>query len=68
MGAANPNPGHHVLARFEQVWPAFILATQNVDGLHARAGNRRLLELHGNIWRARCASGCGRTVNEYKRV
>jgi len=66
--AAAPNPGHDVLARFEQRWAGFLLATQNVDGLHARAGSRRLVELHGNIWRARCASGCGRTVDEYTDV
>ena len=65
---ASPNPGHHVLARFEGVWPAFLLATQNVDGLHGRAGSRRLLELHGNIWRARCAAGCGQTVTEATRA
>jgi NAD-dependent deacetylase len=61
---AQPNPGHLVLGRFEGVWPDFTLATQNVDGLHHRAGNRRVLELHGNIWRARCAGGCGRVVLE----
>lgn len=61
---ARPNPGHLVLARFEDRWPAFTLATQNVDGLHAQAGSRRLLELHGNIWRARCAAGCGHVVTE----
>ena len=59
---ARPNPGHLVLARFERRWPALTLATQNVDGLHTQAGSRRLLELHGNIWRARCAARCGRTV------
>jgi NAD-dependent deacetylase len=36
----------------------FLLATQNVDGLHAAAGSRRVLELHGSIWRLRCAE-CG---------
>ena len=61
---ARPNPGHLVLARFERVWPAFTLATQNVDGLHHRAGSRRLLELHGNIWRARCVDRCGRVVTQ----
>jgi len=36
--------------------PEFLLATQNVDGLHARAGSKRLLELHGNITRTKCSS------------
>jgi NAD-dependent deacetylase len=35
--------------------PDFLLATQNVDGLHAKAGSRRLVELHGNIARVRCS-------------
>jgi NAD-dependent deacetylase len=59
---AAPNPGHLVLARFERRWPAFTLATQNVDGLHHQAGSLRLLELHGNIWRARCSARCGHVV------
>jgi NAD-dependent deacetylase len=59
---ARPNPGHFVLARFEKNLPHFQLVTQNVDGLHQRAGSRTLIELHGNIWRSRCAAGCGRVI------
>jgi NAD-dependent deacetylase len=51
-----PNPGHHALAELEGRVPEFLLATQNVDGLHARAGSKRLLELHGNITRTKCSS------------
>jgi NAD-dependent deacetylase len=54
IAGVRPNPGHAVLARFEARFPAFTLLTQNVDGLHAEAGSRNLVELHGNIWRARC--------------
>lgn len=49
-----PNPAHQALVRLEQEWPGFTLITQNVDGLHARAGSIRILELHGNLFRARC--------------
>jgi NAD-dependent deacetylase len=49
-----PNDAHHALARLEHQCPNMTLITQNVDGLHARAGSRRLLELHGNIWITRC--------------
>jgi NAD-dependent deacetylase len=49
-----PNPGHHALAELEQRMPQFLLATQNVDGLHQRAGSRQLVELHGNITRTKC--------------
>lgn len=53
-----PNPGHHALAAMERHWrDRFALATQNVDGLHRRAGSERVLELHGNIQRTRC-TGC----------
>jgi NAD-dependent deacetylase len=54
VAKAEPNPGHHALARIEAARPGFLLATQNVDGLHARAGSRNLVELHGNIRRTIC--------------
>jgi NAD-dependent deacetylase len=59
IGRAAPNPGHLALARLQSRMPAFTLITQNVDGLHQRAGSTDAIELHGNIWRARCARGCG---------
>ena len=54
-----PNPAHDVLAR----WSArdgFTLVTQNVDGLHERAGTKNVLRFHGSIWALQCAGGCGR--------
>lgn len=50
-----PNPGHYAIAHMEALVPDFLLATQNVDGLHARAGSRKLVELHGNIARVKCS-------------
>ena len=44
--------------------PGVTLLTQNVDGLHQRAGSERPLELHGNLWRVRCADGCGFAVSD----
>ena len=49
-----PNPGHFALAAWEQRFEEFTLVTQNIDDLHREAGSQNLLELHGNIWRARC--------------
>lgn len=49
-----PNPAHYALVALEQRVPDFTLVTQNVDGLHARAGSKRILELHGNIQRSYC--------------
>ncbi|MBP1465564.1 NAD-dependent deacylase [Candidatus Chloroploca sp. M-50] len=55
VAAARPNAGHLALARLETLVPTFTLITQNVDGLHAAAGSREPIELHGNIMRVRCA-------------
>ncbi|TGK59947.1 NAD-dependent deacylase [Leptospira wolffii] len=51
-----PNPAHKVLAELEEKLSGFRLVTQNVDGLHRKAGSKRLLEIHGNIFRNRCIS------------
>lgn len=53
-GAA-PNSGHEALAELEHHVPEFVLITQNVDGLHQRAGSQRIIELHGNIMRSKCS-------------
>lgn len=55
IGSAEPNPAHAAIARLENLVDDFLLATQNVDGLHARAGSRKIVELHGNIFRDRCS-------------
>lgn len=55
--AAEPNAAHHALVALEErLGDRFLLVTQNVDGLHARAGSRRLVEVHGTLWRTRCSS------------
>lgn len=59
MHDVEPNPGHYAIAVLEKIFPEFVLITQNVDGLHARAGSTRILELHGNITRNKCFE-CGR--------
>jgi NAD-dependent deacetylase len=53
-----PNAAHHEIARWQERFAEFTLVTQNIDGLHQKAGSRDVVELHGNIWRARCTS-CG---------
>lgn len=54
--AVVPNPAHLALAALEQRLPGFHLVTQNVDGLHRRAGNKRLLELHGDLFTTLCSA------------
>lgn len=53
---AEPNTGHRALVDMERRFAEFTLITQNVDGLHRRAGNQHLLELHGNLFRTKCFS------------
>lgn len=52
--AASPNGAHLALAALDEAIAEFLLATQNVDGLHERAGSRRMVRLHGSLWRLRC--------------
>ncbi len=54
IGSKDFNPGHQVLASWEKLFPAFHVITQNIDGLHQKAGSYNILELHGNIWKLRC--------------
>jgi len=56
---ARPNPAHYAIAEIERRVPDFLLVTQNIDGLHHRAGSERILELHGTLRRTRCF-GCSR--------
>jgi NAD-dependent deacetylase len=54
MGEAEPNAGHKALAEMERRSMQFMLLTQNIDGLHQRAGTDNIVELHGSVWRHRC--------------
>lgn len=56
--AAQPGPVHRLLAEAAQRLPRLFLLTQNVDGLHARAGSPDVVEIHGNVLRIRCLA-CG---------
>ena len=54
FASKEPNPGHLIIAQWEKTFPSTILITQNIDGLHKRAGSEKILELHGNAWKLRC--------------
>jgi NAD-dependent deacetylase len=58
---AQPNPAHYAIVELENIYAHFLLLTQNVDNLHRRAGSRKVLEIHGNIFRARCTE-CGKEI------
>jgi NAD-dependent deacetylase len=59
---ALPNPGHHALAELEQMGIIKSVLTQNIDGLHVKAGSGRVLEYHGSIMKLRCMR-CGARYN-----
>ncbi len=56
---AQPNAAHAAIAAFEASRRRVDVVTQNVDGLHRRAGSGSVLELHGDITRVKCLEGCG---------
>ena len=61
FAGAGPNDGHRAVADLQRLGLVRVIITQNVDGLHQRAGAHDVLELHGNLDRARCLS-CGETT------
>jgi len=59
VARARPNAGHLSLAQAAARLDRLQIVTQNVDGLHQRAGSRDVIEIHGNIVRSRCLEECG---------
>ncbi|MCX7634281.1 MAG: NAD-dependent deacylase, partial [Syntrophales bacterium] len=49
-----PHEGHRVLAELQKRHPGVRIITQNIDGMHQRAGSSDVIELHGSLWRVRC--------------
>jgi len=54
INEVKPNLGHYALVDFERIYDDFLLVTQNVDNLHREAGNKKIIELHGNLFRIKC--------------
>ncbi len=54
VSACEPNPGHLSVARVQSRKSSTIIVTQNIDGMHQRAGAKDVAELHGSLWRVRC--------------
>jgi NAD-dependent deacetylase len=53
-----PNRAHEVIAAWSRRFPRFTLVTQNVDGLHERAGTRNVVRFHGSLWDLGCWDEC----------
>lgn len=52
--ACVPHTGHHIIANLEKKRVGISVVTQNIDGMHQRAGSTGVIELHGSLWRVRC--------------
>ena len=61
--AVEPNPAHFKLAEMEERGQLIGVVTQNIDGLHQKAGSKNVQEIHGTIWRNYCVS-CGAEYDE----
>ena len=64
VAAAEPNGAHHSLATLERAGHVRTLVTQNVDGLHQRAGSRRVIDLHGRLAEVECLE-CGSRLSRH---
>jgi NAD-dependent deacetylase len=58
VAKCEPTEGHRLIAHYERATPSACIVTQNIDGLHQRAGSSRVHELHGSLWQVRC-DNCG---------
>jgi NAD-dependent deacetylase len=64
-GHVKPNAAHAALAALERSWPGeFLLVTQNIDDLHERAGSQKLIHMHGEMRKVRCAACGAVTAND----
>ncbi len=66
-----PHKGHSIIAAIEKQHSGVSIVTQNIDGMHQRAGSRNVMELHGSIWRLRCPvhgprDDMGKTYERYQ--
>ena len=59
---AEPNAAHRALAALERAGELRAIVTQNIDGLHQKAGSKNVYELHGSIWRNYCTK-CGKSYS-----
>jgi len=67
IAGTKPNPGHYAIRDMAELFDDFTLITQNVDNLHRLAGSTRILELHGNIYRNKCAD-CNRPMTSEQDI
>ena len=67
VSGAKPNPAHLKLAQWEREGKLSAVVTQNIDGLHQKAGSKKVAELHGSVWRNTCMK-CGKKHTMYEII
>jgi NAD-dependent protein deacetylase/lipoamidase len=67
VARALPNRAHEVLAAWSRRMPGFRLVTQNVDGLHERAGTEEVIRFHGSLWEVACWERCPQAPARWRR-
>jgi NAD-dependent deacetylase len=65
ISKCDPNKAHHVLALWSKRYAGFTLITQNVDGLHERAGTENVIRFHGSIWEVCCWDRCSSSPSRW---
>ncbi len=58
-----PHGGHKFISELQKLHDSVTIVTQNIDGMHQRAGSENVIELHGSLWRLRC-DACGITIDD----
>jgi NAD-dependent deacetylase len=66
VAACRPNRAHEVLAAWSRRYPRFTLITQNVDGLHERAGTENVVRFHGSLWELSCWERCAQAPTRWR--
>jgi len=66
VAGCRPNRAHEVLAAWSRRYPRFTLVTQNVDGLHERAGTENVVRFHGSLWELGCSDACARSPRRWR--
>lgn len=59
-----PHSGHYFISELQKLYGNILIITQNIDGMHQRAGSKNVVELHGSLWRLRC-DNCSKIIEDY---
>lgn len=65
IAKAEPNQAHYAIVELEKKYEQFLLITQNVDGVHRKAGSKKYIEIHGCIWESKCVD-CYSVVDDFE--